>query len=73
VLCISAAQLVVGLCLLGIYEGYKAYYYDTFIAEEDVSNVFNETDIQVWCDAPSARLQPLHTFTSHASHFAFDL
>ncbi|EFJ44912.1 hypothetical protein VOLCADRAFT_94677 [Volvox carteri f. nagariensis] len=34
VLCISAAQLVVGLCLLGVYEGYKAYYFDKFIAEE---------------------------------------
>jgi hypothetical protein len=28
VLCISAAQLVVGLCLLGLYEGYKAYYFN---------------------------------------------
>ncbi|GIL73561.1 hypothetical protein Vretimale_5175 [Volvox reticuliferus] len=34
VLCISVAQLVVGLCLLGVYEGYKAYYFDKFIADE---------------------------------------
>lgn len=33
VLAISAAQLVVGLCLLGIYEGYKAYYYNKFVNE----------------------------------------
>ncbi|KAG2493037.1 hypothetical protein HYH03_008700 [Edaphochlamys debaryana] len=35
VLCISACQLVVGLCLLGVYEGYKAYYYDKFLNEEE--------------------------------------
>lgn len=34
VLCISAAQLLVGLCLLGIFEGYKAYYYNQFLAKE---------------------------------------
>ncbi|GLC43437.1 hypothetical protein PLESTB_001557200 [Pleodorina starrii] len=34
VLCISAAQLIVGLCLLGVYEGYKAYYFEKFIGEE---------------------------------------
>ncbi|GFR48238.1 hypothetical protein Agub_g10100 [Astrephomene gubernaculifera] len=33
VLCISACQLVVGLCLLGVYEGYKAYYYDNLTDE----------------------------------------
>lgn len=31
VLCISAAQLLVGLVLLGLYEGYKTYYFNTFI------------------------------------------
>lgn len=35
VLCISACQLIVGLCLLGIYEGYKAYYFDGFLAKEE--------------------------------------
>ncbi len=32
VLADSALQ---GLCLLGIYEGYKAYYFDDFLAKED--------------------------------------
>ncbi|KAG2448420.1 hypothetical protein HYH02_006312 [Chlamydomonas schloesseri] len=35
VLCISACQLVVGLCLLGVYEGYKAYYFDKFLSDEE--------------------------------------
>eukprot|EP00798_Chlamydomonas_sp_ICE-L_P030352 gene30352-35357_t len=35
VLGIAAAQLVVGLCLLGIYEGYKAYYFNSFIGSEE--------------------------------------
>ncbi|MEW5302530.1 MAG: hypothetical protein WDW38_002314 [Sanguina aurantia] len=34
VLFIAAAQLVVGLSLLGIYEGYKKYYFSTFVDEE---------------------------------------
>jgi len=29
VLLIAAAQLIVGLCILGIYEGYKVYYFNT--------------------------------------------
>jgi hypothetical protein len=29
VLLIAAAQLIVGLCLLGIYEGYKVYFFNT--------------------------------------------
>jgi len=33
VLCIAALQLVVGLCLLGLYEGYKRYYYNVFVAQ----------------------------------------
>jgi len=28
VLCIAALQLLVGLCLLGLYEGYKAYFFN---------------------------------------------
>ncbi|KXZ55124.1 hypothetical protein GPECTOR_3g276 [Gonium pectorale] len=35
VICISGCQLVVGLCLLGVYEGYKAYYFDKFLDEEE--------------------------------------
>eukprot|EP01023_Acetabularia_acetabulum_P025744 TRINITY_DN24574_c0_g1_i1.p1 TRINITY_DN24574_c0_g1~~TRINITY_DN24574_c0_g1_i1.p1 ORF type:complete len:191 (+),score=15.90 TRINITY_DN24574_c0_g1_i1:86-658(+) len=38
VLCIAALQLVVGLCLLGIYEGYKANYW------KDVSETFTGQD-----------------------------
>mmetsp|Transcript_35943 Transcript_35943/g.80010 ORF Transcript_35943/g.80010 Transcript_35943/m.80010 type:complete len:189 (-) Transcript_35943:768-1334(-) len=38
VLSISAAQLLVGLCLLGIYEGYKAYYFNSFVDEDSESN-----------------------------------
>ena len=34
VLCIAVSQLVVGLTLLGIYEGYKAYYYNTYVDQE---------------------------------------
>ena len=34
VLCVAASQLLVGLCLLGIYEGYKGYYYNQFIDQE---------------------------------------
>ena len=33
VLCIAALQLVVGLSLLGLYEGYKRYYYNVFVAQ----------------------------------------
>jgi hypothetical protein len=29
VLLIAAAQLVVGLCILGIYEGYKVYFFNS--------------------------------------------
>mmetsp|Transcript_4602 Transcript_4602/g.11428 ORF Transcript_4602/g.11428 Transcript_4602/m.11428 type:complete len:177 (+) Transcript_4602:198-728(+) len=29
VLCVATLQLIVGICLLGIYEGYKAHYYGT--------------------------------------------
>uniref|UniRef100_A0A061R0V3 Uncharacterized protein n=1 Tax=Tetraselmis sp. GSL018 TaxID=582737 RepID=A0A061R0V3_9CHLO len=29
VLCIATLQLIVGICLLGIYEGYKAHYFKT--------------------------------------------
>jgi hypothetical protein len=35
VLCIAAAQLLLGMCLLGIYEGYKAYYYSKFVSNLD--------------------------------------
>ncbi len=34
-LCIAAAQLLLGMCLLGIYEGYKAYYYSKFVSNLD--------------------------------------
>ncbi|KAF5837630.1 hypothetical protein DUNSADRAFT_4133 [Dunaliella salina] len=34
VLFISAAQLLVGLCLLGIFEGYKRYYYNQYLGGE---------------------------------------
>lgn len=33
VLCIAAAQLIVGLVLLGIYEGYKSYYFSTYLGD----------------------------------------
>ena len=33
VLCISALQLVVGLILLGIYEGYKVHWYLTYLVK----------------------------------------
>eukprot|EP00775_Hariotina_reticulata_P005444 gene5444-5678_t len=33
VLLIAGLQLLVGLCLLGLYEGYKAYYFNRYIAE----------------------------------------
>eukprot|EP00878_Enallax_costatus_P004499 GHUV01004739.1.p1 GENE.GHUV01004739.1~~GHUV01004739.1.p1 ORF type:complete len:208 (+),score=52.02 GHUV01004739.1:267-890(+) len=33
VLIIAAAQLLVGLCLLGLYEGYKVYFFNKYIAE----------------------------------------
>lgn len=29
VLLIAASQLIVGLCILGIYEGYKVYFFNT--------------------------------------------
>lgn len=43
-LCISTAQLLVGLCLLGLYEGYKAYYFNKWVhdvcgAARDVPNI----------------------------------
>ncbi|WIA38466.1 hypothetical protein OEZ86_001789 [Tetradesmus obliquus] len=44
VLCIGAAQLVVGLCLLGLYEGYKAYYFNKYIAQLQVEQ-WNSTSI----------------------------
>lgn len=34
VLCIAASQLLVGLVLLGLYEGYKSYYYSDFVGKE---------------------------------------
>ena len=32
VLLIAASQLIVGLCIMGIYEGYKVYFFNTYIA-----------------------------------------
>lgn len=35
VLMIAASQLLVGLCLLGIYEGYKRYFYNVFLPSQE--------------------------------------
>ncbi|GAX78772.1 hypothetical protein CEUSTIGMA_g6209.t1 [Chlamydomonas eustigma] len=37
-LMVAAAQLLIGLCILGVYEGYKAYFYNTFLTENDVAD-----------------------------------
>mmetsp|Transcript_10888 Transcript_10888/g.30836 ORF Transcript_10888/g.30836 Transcript_10888/m.30836 type:complete len:179 (-) Transcript_10888:104-640(-) len=34
VLCVATLQLLVGICLLGIYEGYKQHYFSTGTKEE---------------------------------------
>mmetsp|Transcript_16491 Transcript_16491/g.28273 ORF Transcript_16491/g.28273 Transcript_16491/m.28273 type:complete len:185 (-) Transcript_16491:349-903(-) len=39
VLVISAAQLVVGMVLLGLYEGYKAWYFTHFLIESEDDKV----------------------------------
>ena len=44
VLCIAAAQLLLGFALLGIYEGYKSYYYGKFISN------LNDTQSRVAAD-----------------------
>eukprot|EP00882_Tetradesmus_deserticola_P005835 GHRQ01006142.1.p1 GENE.GHRQ01006142.1~~GHRQ01006142.1.p1 ORF type:complete len:212 (+),score=82.53 GHRQ01006142.1:173-808(+) len=46
VLCIAAAQLLVGLCLLGLYEGYKAYYFNKYIAQLQVEQ-WNSTSVNM--------------------------
>uniref|UniRef100_A0A7R9YQT4 CASP-like protein n=1 Tax=Chlamydomonas euryale TaxID=1486919 RepID=A0A7R9YQT4_9CHLO len=41
VLVTAAAQLLVGLCLLGIYEGYKLYFFNEFLKNEASSDGVN--------------------------------
>lgn len=68
-LLIAAAQLIVGLCLLGIFEGYKTYFFNTYLkamadrqkgekeADNDMGSSFiNPLDIR-WGWATEQRLR----------------
>eukprot|EP00798_Chlamydomonas_sp_ICE-L_P030152 gene30152-35132_t len=47
VLIIAASQLLVGLCLLGIFEGYKSYYYNSYLAQDNSDNALSEEVMRV--------------------------
>lgn len=48
VLIISAAQLLVGLCLLGLYEGYKVYYFNKYIADLEAQQKESPGSVQTY-------------------------